>query len=124
MGNLLVHFQKKICKRANFLGLTHFFVVFMTLLFLYFSRFYYKSWMGWRIKSGKLNFQWLLSHQSSSNITEKLAVSNLQKIWVVASLDDQMGYFADQISKISGVFISMPNFGILPKFSRKTSHMK
>ena len=63
-------------------------------------------------------------HQSSSNITEKLAVSNLQKIWAVASLDDQMRYFTDQISKMNDVFILMPNFGILPKFSIKTSHIK
>ena len=63
------------------------------------------------MKSGKLNFQCLLSRQSSSGITENLAVSNLQKNWVVASLVDQMGYFTDQISKINGVFSSIPNFG-------------
>ena len=123
MGNL-EYFQKKIGKRANFPGLTHFSMVFMTLLFLYFIRFYYEVDDFWRIKNGKPSFQWLLSHQSSSSITEKLAVSNLQTIWVVASLDDQIGYFADQTSKMSGVFISMPNFGILPKFSRKTIHVK
>ena len=59
------------------------------------------------MKRGKPLFQRLLSCQSSSNITEKLVVSNLGKIWFVASLDDQMGYFAYQISEMNDVFISM-----------------